>query len=87
MSSDQDLYDDYDVFGYIPFYRKKIKFSLAPMKQLLEDYKRRLVNIESLIRDNPNEDRLEIKAGCYRTFIAELERELKMIEENFRNLS
>ena len=56
------------------------------MEQLLEDYKRRLETVNESL--NSLEDggvtksleityrRLETKASCYRTFIAELEREI-----------
>ena len=51
------------------------------MRQLLEDYRRRLktVNEELTITINEAVDtekitRLTIKRGCYRTFISELER-------------
>ena len=50
------------------------------MKQLLEDYKRRLKTLNEELRLTLNEaddivkiTRLTIKRGCYRTFIAELE--------------
>lgn len=48
------------------------------MEQLLEDYKRRLVNIKKEIDKGFICDavRLKTKASCYRTFIAELEREI-----------
>ena len=51
------------------------------MKQLLEDYRRRLTTIDEeldcLIDEAKNMEtitRLVIKRGCYRTFIVELER-------------
>lgn len=59
------------------------------MKQLLEDYQRRLKTITKDIKDLENimgkesmsnfydeYIRLKTKASCYRTFIAELEKEL-----------
>lgn len=52
------------------------------MKQLLEDYQRRLETINKMIENlkfkddaNPDYIRLTTKASCYRTFIIELERE------------
>ncbi len=47
------------------------------MKTLIEDYTRRLSTITSEIKgcglgDEIKEARLVVKAGCYRTFIAEL---------------
>lgn len=50
---------------------------MEEIDQLIEDYKRRLVSIKQLIKDNVgkmNCQRLEAKASCYRTFITELER-------------
>jgi hypothetical protein len=51
------------------------------MKELLEDYKRRLKTLNEELRISVDEavdvvkiTRLTIKRGCYRTFIAELER-------------
>jgi hypothetical protein len=51
------------------------------MRQLLEDYKRRLKTINEELTRAINEDddiskiaRLTTKRGCYRTFITELER-------------
>jgi hypothetical protein len=50
------------------------------MEQLKEDYERRLKTILAELNDYPvdieKETRLEIKASCYRTFIAELNRAL-----------
>jgi hypothetical protein len=59
------------------------------METLLEDYKRRLntVNIElQTLRiksqmDVEKKERLETKASCYRTFISELEREIKIKQD------
>lgn len=46
------------------------------MKELIEDYERRLKNIAELIEDNKGLKtatlRLNTKANCYRTFISEL---------------
>lgn len=50
------------------------------MEQLLEDYKRRLKTIREEISKNVGKmkiSRLQAKAGCYRTFITELERAIK----------
>lgn len=50
------------------------------MEELLEDYKRRLATISTLIRIAEQErnidshKRLVIKESCYRTFVLELER-------------
>jgi hypothetical protein len=51
------------------------------MRQLLEDYKRRLKTINEELKTTIDEasdlttiTRLTIKRGCYRTFITELER-------------
>jgi hypothetical protein len=51
------------------------------MRQLLEDYKRRLKTVNEELKITIDEavdidkiTRLTIKRGCYRTFIAELER-------------
>jgi hypothetical protein len=55
------------------------------MQQLLEDYVRRLKNITELINqlsydeDDERKVRLITKRGCYLTFIAELERELRKL--------
>lgn len=53
------------------------------MEQLLEDYKRRLATANAELDkfeyncpDNAKYVRYQTKAECYRTFIAELEREL-----------
>jgi hypothetical protein len=52
------------------------------MKQLIEDYQRRLKNVKQMIADlkfkddaNPDYIRLRTKESCYKTFIAEMERE------------
>jgi uncharacterized protein Yka (UPF0111/DUF47 family) len=54
------------------------------METLLEDYKRKLKTvIELLLRvptqipERADSIRLKVKASCYRTFITELEREIK----------
>lgn len=56
------------------------------MKQLIEDYKRRLKTAEGMIKEDETPisrvgierlERLQTKASAYRTFIAELEREYK----------
>jgi hypothetical protein len=50
------------------------------MKTLLDDYKRRLKTVMSEIQKGGNDitfTRLGTKASCYRTFIADLEREIK----------
>lgn len=57
----------------------------AVMKQLLEDYKRRLKSINGMIgnsiefirRPAVDQQRLENKASCYKDFISEMERALK----------
>jgi hypothetical protein len=50
------------------------------MKQLIEDYERRLKTILIELKNCPldieKETRLATKASCYRTFIAELNRAL-----------
>jgi hypothetical protein len=49
------------------------------MKTLLEDYQRRLKIVTDEIKKGGNDltlNRLATKAGCYRTFITELQREL-----------
>jgi len=50
------------------------------MKELKEDYERRLKTVLAESKDCPldieKESRLETKASCYRTFIAELNRAL-----------
>ena len=53
------------------------------METLLDDYKRRLATIQNEIDkfehncpDNLDYTRYKTKASCYRTFIAELEREM-----------
>ena len=50
------------------------------MKQLLEDYQRRLATVKKELEkfetncpNNPNYTRLKTKESCYRTLIAELE--------------
>lgn len=61
------------------------------MKQLIEDYKRRLETMNTMIKafesngstsDIQKEERLKTKASAYRTFISELERELKNVAEH-----
>ncbi len=55
------------------------------MKQLLEDYQRRLKTINEMIdnkdsgsiNDIQRTERFKTKAECYRTFITELEREIE----------
>jgi transposase len=58
------------------------------MKQLIEDYKRRLATIEGMIEnfksngsehDNRKDERFKTKASEFRTIIAELEREDKLV--------
>ena len=53
------------------------------MKELKEDYERRLKTVLIELKNCPlnieNETRLETKASCYKTFIAELGRELREI--------
>lgn len=47
------------------------------LDQLIEDYKRRLEAMRELIKENQGkmaQGRLQAKAGCYRTFISELEK-------------
>lgn len=53
------------------------------MKTLLEDYKNRLKTANEMIKElrfkdesNPDFIRLTTKASCYRTIIAELQRQL-----------
>jgi hypothetical protein len=62
------------------------------MKQLIEDYKRRLGTVEGIqktfksngsVNDTKKEERLTTKASEYHTFIAELEREQR--EQNAEN--
>lgn len=55
------------------------------MQQLLEDYKRRLETIKQMISklpsncptDKPDYIRYKTKKECYRTFISELEMEIR----------
>lgn len=51
------------------------------MNQLIEDYERRLKTIREELKvptiSLQKEMRLGIKAGCYKTFIAELKRQVK----------
>lgn len=60
------------------------------METLLNNYKRRLKTVREMINDlkfkddaNPDYIRLRTKESCYRTFISELEREIK--EESVLN--
>jgi hypothetical protein len=50
------------------------------MEELKEDYERRLKTVLAELKDCPlnieKESRLETKASCYRSFIAELNRAL-----------
>lgn len=53
------------------------------MNNLIEDYERKLKTLNEIIKELRNKDgsnldyiRLITKAGCYRTFITELKREL-----------
>lgn len=58
------------------------------MEELLEDYKRRLRNIEAILPlvtiglAFETNRRLSIKASCYRTFISELEREIAKTKQS-----
>lgn len=61
------------------------------MKQLIEDYKRRLKTVEEMskafesngsVSDIQKKERLTTKASEYRTFISEMERELKNVVEH-----
>jgi hypothetical protein len=67
------------------------------MKELLEDYQRRLVEVNKLIDEDwqinndsinsiKRKTRLETKASCFRTFITELEREIKRREDTIKEL-
>lgn len=67
------------------------------MKQLLEDYQKRLVEINKMIEEDKKTNngsidstkrktRLETKASCFRTFITELEREIKRREDTIKEL-
>jgi hypothetical protein len=56
------------------------------MEQLIEDYKRRLNTVNEMLNENFNSDsiesirkheRLKTKASLFKTFITELEHELK----------
>ena len=50
---------------------------MKEVKTLLDDYKRRLRSLMTLRRTNKDDSedkRLAAKEGCYRSFIAELER-------------
>ncbi len=60
------------------------------MKTLIEDYERRLKTVEDMIHnfksswsidDIRKDERLKTKAAEFRTFIAEMERELKNFKE------
>lgn len=65
------------------------------MKNLLEDYKRRLIYINDIIKNNEEplnngsesslkkKERLNTKAGCYRTIISELEREIENEDNSY----
>lgn len=65
--------------------RNQNGLNLKTMKQLLEDYKRRLETITIEIGtkfkhncpDNPDYVRYRTKQSCYKTLIAEIERELE----------
>lgn len=66
------------------------------MEILLEDYKRRFETLNELIGNTGNNgsindvkkmERLRTKAGCYRTFIVELEREMANIKQSSSNCS
>lgn len=60
------------------------------IETLIEDYKRRLETVNKMIQENENSmaysantaQRLIIKQGCYRTFIAELTRILESENQN-----
>jgi hypothetical protein len=54
------------------------------MHQLIEDYNRKIDVIHDLLQkapnncpDSPRNVRLKTKQACYRTFVTELEREVK----------
>lgn len=58
------------------------------METLLEDYERRLKTVNQMIEAlsfkddaNPEYNRLKTKQTCYRTFIAELKREIVTINQ------
>jgi hypothetical protein len=56
------------------------------MKDLIEDYERRLKTVNAELKKGGNDltiNRLGTKASCYRTFIAELKRERKNLQERF----
>ena len=59
------------------------------MKTLLEDYKRRLETANEMLKQTDRiaypikYARIETKISCYRTIIAELDRELKPNENNW----
>lgn len=63
------------------------------MELLLEDYKRRLATIQYEIKNkfeyncpnNPDYTRYKTKESCYKTFIAELEREIANQKEGVKN--
>ena len=60
------------------------------MEQLLEDYQRRLETINMSIEhintySLENGLRLLTKASCYRTFISELEREMRLQKEEIKS--
>lgn len=53
------------------------------MKQLLEDYQRRLKSLKRVLENGGNDitiTRIGTKMSCYRTFITELERAIKEFE-------
>ena len=54
------------------------------MEQLLEDYQKRLKTINKSL-EHSNGIRLLTKASCYRTFISELEREIRIQKEEMKS--
>lgn len=81
----KDLIEGKSIEYFSDSKNKIIKLSPGnPHSQLLEDYQRRLNTLNTRIEDlsikrpeGAAMQRYKTKASCYRTFIAELERELK----------
>ncbi len=52
------------------------------MNELIEDYQRKINNINELLKDSSNSEetitRLKIKVGCYRSFLTDLNRALNI---------
>jgi hypothetical protein len=66
--------------------KEEVNFNIKKMQTLLEDYKRKLKNVEALMYEQDNngslmhekrEVRLKIKAAEYRAFIVDIERAIE----------